>query len=126
MARGDLDMPVQEHSNHIDFTVDQANLYREEAYTDLRAASIRRLVPVLPDGSEDKSRTAVFIGTSQLMSPQGPLPLQAALPANTFKEAMEVFPRAMQQAMADMIEEIRKLQEEEKREHSSRIIVPGR
>jgi hypothetical protein len=119
-------MPDKERMNHIDFAVDQANLYREEAYTDLKAASIRRLVPVHPDGSEDKSRAAIFIGTSQLLSPQGPLPLQAALPANNFKEAMEVFPRTMQQAMAEMIEEIRKLQEEEKREKSSRIIVPGR
>ena len=30
----------------IDFTVDQSNLYREEGITDLKVASIRRLIPI--------------------------------------------------------------------------------
>jgi hypothetical protein len=119
-------MSNQTNQYNIDFTVDQQNLYREEAYTDLKVASIRRLVPVNIDGSDDKSRTPVFIGTSQLMSPQGPLPLQAALPANNLKEAIEIFPAAMEQAMADMVEELQKMQEAEKQENDSRIIVPGR
>lgn len=119
-------MSNQTNPYNIDFTVDQQNLYREEAYTDLKVASIRRLVPINLDGSDDKSRTPVFIGTSQLMSPQGPLPLQAALPANNLEEAIQVFPAAMERAMADMIEELQKMQEAEKQENDSRIILPGR
>ena len=119
-------MSNQGNNYNIDFTVDQQNLYREEAFTDLKVASIRRLVPVKPDGSDDKSRTPVFIGTSQLMSPHGPLPLQTALPANNLQEALDAFPAAMERAMADMVEELQKMQDDEKAQDDSRIIIPGR
>lgn len=113
-------------NNQIDFTVDRKNLYFEEAITDLKVASIRRLIPIHSDGSEDKSRSSVFIGTSQLMSPHGPLPLQVVLPANNLQEALEAFPAAMERAMAEMVEELQKMQENEKKRDDSRIIVPGR
>ncbi|MCP4036268.1 MAG: cytoplasmic protein, partial [bacterium] len=35
---------------------DLDNLYREESFTDLKIAQIRRLTPVKPDGSIDESR----------------------------------------------------------------------
>jgi len=110
----------------IDFTVDKDNLYREEGYTDLKVASIRKLVPIKVDGSEDSARTPIFIGNTQLMSPEGPLPIQSALPANNFEEALAVFPDAMKEAMNKMIEEVRKMQSQQKQEEDSRIIVPGR
>jgi len=108
--------------NGIDFKVDTANLYKEEGFTDLKVASIRRLSPVDADGNEDKSRMAIFVGSTQLMTPQGMLPIQGALPANNFKEALEVFPEAMRKATEQMIEEAQKMKEKE----DSRIIVPGR
>ena len=40
--------------------MDAANLYREESYTDLKAGSLRKLVPVKPDGTDDPSRPALF------------------------------------------------------------------
>ena len=115
-------------SNDIDFTVDQGNLYREEALTDLKVASIRRLVPIKPDGSDDSSRSQVFMGHTQVMTPEGPLPLQARLPANNLKESFEVFPKAMEQALAEMIQQLQQMyrQEKEKKRDDSRIIVPGR
>ena len=111
-----------EELNGIDFTVDTANLYKEEGFTDLKVASIRRLVPVDADGNEDPSRTAIFVGTTQLMTPQGMLPIQGALPANNLKEALEVFPEAMRKATEKMIDEAKKMKAQE----DSRIIVPGR
>ena len=117
-------MTDEKNDNQIDFTVDINNLYREEGFTDLKVASIRKLVPVKPDGSEDKSRTPVYIGTSQLMSPEGPIPLQSLLPANNLTEAIQVFPAAMKETMEKMIEQVKKMQEKEK--DDSRIIVPGR
>jgi len=108
--------------NGIDFTVDVSNLYKEEGFTDLKVASIRRLTPVDADGNEDKSRMSIFVGSTQLMTPQGLLPIQGALPANNFKEALDVFPEAMQKATEQMIEEAKKMKEKE----DSRIIVPGR
>ena len=106
----------------VDFTVDTSNLYKEEGYTDLKVASIRRLVPVDADGNPDASRAAIYVGTTQLMTPQGLLPIQGALPANNFKEALEVFPEAMQKATEQMIAEAKKLKEKE----DSRIVIPGR
>lgn len=106
--------------------MDEKNLYREENYTDLKAGSIRRLIPVQPDGSADQGRTEIFIGTTQLMTNEGPLPVQARLMANSFQEALKVFPDAMRQATLEMIEQFEKLQQKMKNEDDSRIIVPGR
>ncbi len=115
-------------SQEIDFTVDQSNLYRDESLTDLKTATIRRLVPVKPDGSQDPGRTSIFMGHTQVMTPDGPLPLQARLPANNMSEAFDAFPGAMQQALAEMVRQLQEMhrQEQEKREDDSRIIVPGR
>lgn len=113
----------------IDFKVDQANLYREESITDLKVASIRRMVPVTADGADDPSRSAMFFGHTQILTPQGPLPLQARLMANTLTEAIAAFPEAMEQEMGRVVEQIRTMQAEEqkkKQANDSRIIVPGR
>jgi hypothetical protein len=116
------------NSQQIDFTVDQDNLYREESISDLKVASIRRLVPIKPDGSDDPSRTPLFMGHTQIMTPEGPLPLQASLEANNLSEAYDIFPEAMQKALSEMIRQIQEMQrkEQEKKMDDSRIIVPGR
>ena len=116
-------------NNQIDFTVEKKNLYREENIIDLKSASIRCLTPIKPDGTTDESRKKIFVGHTQLMSPQGPVPLHAPLTASTLEEAMEKFPGAMQDAMAKMIEEVKKMQQEQeqsKQKEDPRIIVPGR
>ncbi|MBW2368946.1 MAG: cytoplasmic protein [Deltaproteobacteria bacterium] len=115
-------------AQRIDFSVDKANLYREESITDLKVASIRRLIPIKSDGTDDPSRTAIFVGHTQLMSPEGPLPIQAKLPVNNLEEAMAEFPNAMQQALAEMVEKLQEMQkqQEQKKQDGSRIIVPGR
>jgi hypothetical protein len=112
----------------LDFKVDTSNLYREDAVTDLKVASIRRMVPITADGQDDPSRSATFFGHTQILTPQGPLPLQAKLMANNLAEAIQAFPAAMEQEMAQMVEQIRKMQEQEqkKQRDDSRIIVPGR
>lgn len=94
----------------IDFTMDIDNLYREESIIDLKVGAIRYLVPVKADGTEDESREKKFMGQSQLMSPQGPVPLQALLKATTIKEAVEKFPKAMKLAMEAMMEKARRMQ----------------
>jgi hypothetical protein len=116
------------NGEQIDFKVDTNNLYREDAITDLKVASIRRMVPVLADGRDDSSRSPIFFGHTQILTPQGPLPLQAKLMANNMAEAIAAFPEAMEQEMARVIEQIRKMQAEEQKKQrgDSRIIVPGR
>lgn len=114
-----------DQDQQINFEVDRKNLYREESLTDLKVAVIRKLIPVNADGSDDKSRSPIFVGHSQVMSPEGPIPLQAELPAANLEDAMSVFPRAMDQAMSEMIEQIKQMQKEQQQQES-RIITPGR
>ena len=116
-------------NKQIEFAVEKNNLYREESFTDLKTALIRCLTPMKPDGTIDESREKVFIGHTQLMSPQGPLPLQAPLKASSLSEAIEKFPEAMQQAMAEMIENVKRIQQEQekaKQGEGSRIFMPGK
>ena len=92
----------------IDFTVDRQNLYREETFTDLKVANIRRLTPVNSDGSVDKTRKTVFVGESNLMTPGGPLPLQTTIPAKQLQQAIKRFPEAMEAAMEKLAAEAKK------------------
>jgi len=105
----------------IDLTVNENNLYLEESFTDLELASIRRLTPVKPNGIKDKNRKPIFVGHTQLMTPQGPLPIQSLLEAKNLREAMENYPATMKTAIEKMLEEVKKIQ----RKEDSRIIIPG-
>ena len=103
-----------------DVKMDVANLYREEAYTDLKTGGIRKLVPINLDGSEDQTRPAVFSGHTQVMSPQGPVPIQGAIEVATLEDAVNAFPQAMEDAMTRMVEEAQRMQ----REQANKIVTP--
>lgn len=102
-------------------TVDTGNLYREELFTDLKVASVRRLTPVKADGTTDGSRHVLFIGQAHVMSAAGPLPIQFPVEAATLDEALAKFPAGVKHAVEKMIAEVKQYQ----REEASRIIVPG-
>ena len=104
-----------------DLAFDRDNLYQEEVFTDLRVGSIRRLTPVLPDGSRDMGRPQIFTGQAQLLSPAGPLPIQCNIGATSLEEAMTKFPQAINQAVEQLVQEA----EEMRRQEASRIVVPG-
>ena len=103
------------------FNVDTENLYREESITDLRAATIRQLIPIKPDGSDDPSRPRRFIGDTTLMTQMGPIPVQFPLDAPTFAEACKLFPAGIKGAIERLNDRARELA----REEASRIVVPG-
>jgi len=103
-----------------DVKVDTSNLYREESFTDLRIATIRRLVPVRSDGSDDDSRPALYSGQTTLMSQAGPLPVEAPIEASSLDEAARKFPAAIQEAVDRLIEEAKEM----RRREASRIVVP--
>jgi len=104
-----------------EMTVDTANLYREESFTDLKVASLRRLTPIKLDGSADPSRKVLILGQTHVMTRAGPVPLDFELDAQTLEEAARKFPQAVQDAVNEMIDEARRLQ----REQASSLIVPG-
>ncbi|TFG95017.1 MAG: cytoplasmic protein [Myxococcales bacterium] len=114
-------MSSDEAQHLADLKVDTANLYREEMFTDLRVATLRRLVPVRLDGTDDPSRPILFSAQTTLMTQAGPVPVSAAIEATTLLEATQKFPEAIQAAVERLVEEARELQ----RREMSRIVVPG-
>jgi len=105
-----------------DIKIDPNNLYREESFTDLTFATIRRLTPVKIDGSVDESREAIFTGMTQLMSPNGPIPVQCLIEGvKNLSEAAAKLPEAIEKTVQAMIAEA----EEMRRQDASKIIMPG-
>lgn len=119
----------EEQQNGIEFKLDRSNLYREESFSDLKTGSIKRLTPVKADGSEDKTRKQRFIGNTNILTPNGPLPIQGDIPAKDLQQAIKKFPEVMEQAMDQLVEEVKKYQEQERsriQKPDSGIIIPGR
>ena len=102
-------------------SVDTSNLHREEVFTDLQAASIRRLTPVKADGSDDSGRDVIYIGETNLMTQMGPLPVQFPIEAKSLDDAFSQFAEGVKGA----IERLNERAKEMAREESSRIVVPG-
>ena len=118
---------IDEQQNNLEFTIDRSNLYVEESFTDLKAGTVKRLTPVRPDGSQDKTRKTVFVGHTSILTPNGPLPIQNVITAKELQQAIKKFPEAMQAAMEQLMEEVKKYQEQEQsqiQKPDSRIIVP--
>lgn len=113
---------MSEEANPLgDIAVDTENLYREETFSDLKVASIRRLTPVTAEGLDDASRPTLFIGETTLMSARGPLPINCPIEAETLTDAFAAFPQAVQEAVERLMEEAREMQ----RQEANRIVVPG-
>ena len=112
MSSPDLGLP--------DIQIDTTSLYREEVFTDRRAGTIRKMIPILPDGSPDAARPVLYMGQTQLMTPGGVLPLGFEIEAADLQEAITKFPAAVRQALEDAIEEAQQM----RREAASRIVVP--
>ena len=95
-------------------------LYREDVYTDQRVGTIRRMMPVKSDGSDDPSRPVLFVGQATVMTPMGSLPLSFELPAKTLAEAVAQFGPAAQHAIEDAARELQEL----RRQAASSIVIP--
>ena len=84
-------MTDQRGPSAAEITVNLANLHREEVFTDLQSASIRRLTPVKSDGSTDSARDVLYIGETNLMTQMGPLPVQFPIEAKDLDDALSQF-----------------------------------
>ncbi|MDH3419030.1 MAG: hypothetical protein OEQ25_11195 [Gammaproteobacteria bacterium] len=104
-----------------EISMDTANLYREESFTDRRIGSIQRLVPVRTDGTADDSRSDLYVGQTQVLTPAGALPLSFEIEAQTLDEAIGKFGDGAKEALAGTMQKL----EELRREQASSIIVPG-
>jgi hypothetical protein len=100
--------------------LDSTQLYREEIFTDRKAGTLRRLVPVLADGNTDDARPVLYSGQTQLLTPAGVLPLSFEVEAASLEDACNKFSDAVKVAIEQAIEEAREM----RRESASRIVVP--
>ena len=120
---------ADEQNPQTELKIDRSNLYEEQTFTDLKVGMIKRMTPVKSDGALDKTRKSVFVGQTSLMTPGGPLPIQAVIQAKDLQQAIKKFPEAMKMAMDKLAEEAKKYQQQEQdriEKPESRIIVPGR
>jgi len=95
-------------------------LYREEIYTDRKVGTIRTLVPVKKDGSNDDSRSVLYVGETQIMTSMGALPVNFEIDAQSLGEAAEKFGPAAKEAIERTVKDLQEL----RRQAASSIVVP--
>ena len=100
---------------------DLDNLHREDVFSDMRLATIRRFQPVGRDGSPDPTRPTTYIAETTIVSQLGPIPVQSPIEADSLRDAFSKFPEAIQAA----VERLSERAQEMRREEASRIVVPG-
>ena len=101
--------------------MDAGDLYRDETVTDRRVGTIRILTPITAEGDTDNTRETVYIGSAQVMTPAGALPISFDLQATNLKDAVENFADASKVALEETAKELRELQ----RQAASSIVTPG-
>jgi len=100
--------------------MDPTSLYREEVVTDRRVGTIRILTPVTADGLADPTRTVLYVGDSQVLTPAGMLPISFEIEASSLPEAIARFGDGVKRAVEQTIREIQQL----RREAASSIVIP--
>ena len=100
--------------------MDVNSLYREETFTDNAVGTLRRLTPVTADGETDPARPMQFIGSTQVLTTAGPMPLSFEIEATTLTEAAEAFGDAAKKSFEQTMEELKEMQ----RQQASSIVVP--
>lgn len=97
-----------------------ADMWREEVFTDNAVGTLRRMIPVTSDGQADPARATRFMGSTQVMTNAGPLPLQFDIQASSLSEAVDGFGHAAKRAFEQTMQELREYQ----RQQTSSIVIP--
>ena len=105
-----------------EINMDASALTREEVFTDSRVGTIRKMIPVTLDGETDASREVQYIGSTQIMTPGGALPLSFEIETDSLAGAVAGFGDAAKLAVERTMEELKEMQ----RQQASSIVVPGR
>ncbi len=101
-------------------TMDAAQLYREDVFTDRRVGTIRRLTPVTAEGNPDAARPLIFVGQAQVMTPMGAVPISFELDSPTLDGAIAKFGAAAEQAVQQTMRELQEM----RREQASSLVIP--
>ncbi|MCP4048735.1 MAG: hypothetical protein GY732_22385 [Gammaproteobacteria bacterium] len=113
---------MSQMDNNPEIAMDATALAREETYTDSRVGTIRKMTPVTLDGEQDNNRPVQFVGSTQIMTPGGALPLSFEIESETLEGAVAGFGDAAKLAVERTMEELKEMQ----RQQASSIVVPGR
>lgn len=103
-----------------DAKMDANALYREDIITDRKVGTLRRMIPIRIDGSDDAARPTLYVGEAQIMTNAGPLPINFEVEAKTLAEAVEKFGDAAKEAVERTVRELQEL----RRQQASSIVVP--
>jgi len=101
-------------------TMDSAQIYREESFTDRKVGTIRRLTPVSAAGVAEAARPVLFVGQAQVMTPMGTVPISFEIDAVTLDAAIEKFGAAAEQAVHQTMQELQEM----RREQASSLVIP--
>jgi hypothetical protein len=101
-------------------SMDAAELYREDLYTDRKVGTIRVMTPIRPDGSQDPARQVSYLGQAQIMTTAGMLPITFEIEAANLAEAVSKFGPAAKVALEDTVRELQEL----RRQAASQIVIP--
>jgi hypothetical protein len=113
-------MATREQQTTNDIKVDPKALYLEEVFTDRRVGTIRRLTPVMKDGTRDSARAVLYVGETQVLTPAGALPIGFEIGAGSLEEAAEKFGALAKEAIERTVKELQEL----RRQAASQIVVP--
>ena len=100
--------------------MDETSLYREEIYTDRRIGTLRVLLPVKVDGTDDTTRPTVYQGEAQLMTNVGPLPISFDIDATSLADAVSKYAEATKTGVERAMRELQEM----RRQASSSIVLP--
>ncbi len=103
-----------------DMKMDPASLCREDIFTDRKMGTIRRLVPIKADGTDDPSRTVIYIGEAQLLTPMGTLPINFPIEAKSLEEAVNKYGAAAKAGVDRAMKELQEM----RRQASSSLVIP--
>jgi len=101
--------------------MDADSLFREEVFTDNAVGTLRRLTPVTASGETDTARHEQYVGSTQVLTTAGPLPLSFEIQADSLADAAAAFGDAAKAAFEKTMEELKEMQ----RQQASSIVVPG-
>ena len=111
---------MSEENTLENISIDGSNLWKEENFTDLKVGTIRKLTPIKLDGTEDDARTATFSATTNVMTPNGALPISGEIKAANLEEAVENFSEAINAAIKKLQEDMIRMQQEQ----ANKIVTP--
>ena len=101
-------------------SMDAAELYREDLYTDRKVGTIRVLTPIKSDGSTDAGRRTSYVGQAQIMTNAGMLPISFEIDATTLAEAVQKFGPAAKVALEETVRELQEI----RRQAASGLVIP--